>query len=270
METFIYLYLSDNYREFGCPFTVHDAESLTKLESTNLIEFTDVFPVKPEPDDQEMQFILPGDLNQSEHVEIEMNNLSSVSSSLSRQQTELPTKSKLQCVPCNKVFNHRQNLFAHNEKNHKKDPKKTCEFCGNVLANLITYRRHLKKHCKKKHEILNKKVRKEVTVVSTEYKCGSCDKHLNDEDVQKVDAKCDIIEVDGKKFSRCIPCNRLFNHRQNLNAHNVKYHKKDPKKSCEFCGRVLANLITYRRHKKEHCVKNKNSNCNKKGKKKGG
>lgn len=229
-----------------------------------------------------MLFILPGDLDQSEHVETEMNNLSSVSSSLS-QQTGLPTTNKVQCVPCNKVFNHRQNLFAHNEKYHKKDPKKTCEFCGNVLANIITYYRHLKKHCKKKNEILNKKVRnckkkneiinkkvrKEVTVVSTEYKCGSCDKHLNNEDVEKVDAECDIIEVDGKKFSRCIPCNRLFNHRQNLNAHKVKYHKKYPKKSCEFCGRVLANLITYRRHKKEHCAKNKNSNCNK-GKKKGG
>ncbi len=82
-----------------------------------------------------------------------------------------------------------------------------------------------------------------------------CTKNLQK---KEVDSKSDKIEVDGQIKCRCIPCNKVFNCRQSLYKHNIKFHTVgDPNVTCEFCGKILANLVTYRRHKNKSCAKYK-------------
>ncbi len=154
-------FLTDNYTDFGYPFVVHDADPLRTLATddlVDLVEFTDVFQVKPEPDEPEMQLMLPDEIGATEKEDIQVNNLSSAPSSTSELNPVGIKKGKriFKCVPCNKVLPGRHSLYSHNEKYHKADLWRSCEFCGRILANSITYRRHKQVSCKEKDKVLKK------------------------------------------------------------------------------------------------------------------
>ncbi|OCT58949.1 hypothetical protein XELAEV_18001439mg [Xenopus laevis] len=140
-----------------------------------------------------------------------------------------PTKGKLRCSVCNKMFVSKRTLERH-QIVHTGEKPYSCSSCGKQFARLATLTVHQRTHTGEKP-----------------FTCTDCGKSFAS--VQHM-ASHRIVHTGEKPFS-CPNCGRCFAHRSTFNKH-LTIHTGEKPFACTECGKCFSRLELLRLHLKTH------------------
>lgn len=139
------------------------------------------------------------------------------------------------CYYCPKTFKNKNSLDEH-LKTHLRRPEDRikCEICSHYLADLKTYKRHLKNH----------------QTESSENVCMTCGKKAPNANALK--RHIQYVHEKTCEF-HCEYCEKSFKRARNLQDHVAAIHTLEDLYSCDFCDRKFrnhSNMLSHR--KKQH------------------
>ncbi|NP_001090283.1 zinc finger protein 234 L homeolog [Xenopus laevis] len=140
-----------------------------------------------------------------------------------------PTKGKLRCAVCNKMFVSKRTLERH-QIVHTGEKPYSCSVCGKQFARVFTLTVHQRTHTGEKPFPCNE--------------CGKCFSSL----AHMVSHR--RIHTGEKPFS-CPDCGKCFAHRSTLSSHQ-KIHTGQKPYTCPECGKCFSRLYLLSVHRKIH------------------
>jgi len=140
-----------------------------------------------------------------------------------------------ECPTCKKKFGSKSSLYNHKKLHEKSNPNQ-CKICLKFFQSNYHLKRHSKTHFDK-----------------MPYACTICETKYNRlcRFSTKYQLQLHQTTHGGDGNFKCIPCNRSFKTKTNLNIHMLSHY--EPKFSCDKCGMKFHTLSGLKQHdKKKH------------------
>ena len=137
------------------------------------------------------------------------------------------------CDVCEQKFLSKSSLVCHISARHLNKEHQQCKVCHKSLKSLATLKSHMKIHTDNKR---------------LEFKCDICHKVY----MKKVTFESHQRYHTGEKPFLCIKCGLTFHSMNSLQCHEIKFHEKKKRKTCDICNKSFYDSYTLNRHKKTH------------------